>query len=168
MCTVWGFACACICAHCLHSCTRAAAVAAAACRRDVTQRFENSGDLVPTLPFGPKWRAVGIGRSVALCTTSASGSTSAAALRQKAQVQHALLSRRSLLLSLPLLRGAAAAAGGARSSQPQQLADAAEGAGLGFGIEDHMIGSYVDHMFSCLDSADQRRVPGPDVQQRRE
>lgn len=150
--------------------------------RDVTQRYENSGDIVPTLPFGLTWRHVGISRPVAACSgpllaalagaaqqqqqhhsAGNGGSIGRSGKRGRSQLRSAEASALALAQSTWAAvegvgegAGSSAVAGGAGSPQLQVQVQ------LQLGIRDHMIGTYQRVVFSCLSYDDQRRLPDPD------
>ncbi|KAG2453207.1 hypothetical protein HYH02_002530 [Chlamydomonas schloesseri] len=157
----------------------------------ITQRLENAGDIVPTLPFGTAWRHVGSAIAISQCAAAAAGTGEAAVAQPVRDVAAA---------------AAAAAAGDdeARAvelllrystEQPDKQQEKEEEAGkkgqggwrrqlargagmltstsgaaaeVGFPfpfpflVKDHMIQTYVSVMWSCLPEAQQDLVPGPE------
>lgn len=119
------------------------------CRAPVTQQYQNSGDIVPTLPFGFSWRHVGLARPISACSGPAAGQGEAEAAAATATATAAVAARR-------LLRGGPA-------SLP-----ARPGVEVGspLDVRAHLIDAYLRVLFSCLSSHDRARVPDPDSEVR--
>lgn len=134
---------------------------------DVTLRAENAGDIVPTLPFGGSWRHVGSAVPVRQCgPTAAAADTQSTKLGgvlslQQQQQREAVLDR----LAEDDEAEAAAAAGG--MGAVEMIEGAAAGGSVSVQwpfpdlVTDHMIGTYVKVLWSCLPGRDQEQVPAP-------
>ncbi|PNW78838.1 hypothetical protein CHLRE_09g391838v5 [Chlamydomonas reinhardtii] len=153
----------------------------------ITQRLENAGDIVPTLPFGTAWRHVGSAIAISDCAALtgeataqpardvAAAAAAAAAGDDEARAVEVLLrysTERPDEQQQELHEGQ-----GAQGSRRQQLARGASKTGLTstsgvaaelgfpfpfpFLVKDHMIQTYVSVLWSCLPETQQDLVPGP-------
>ncbi|KAG2437297.1 hypothetical protein HXX76_005955 [Chlamydomonas incerta] len=152
----------------------------------ITQRLENAGDIVPTLPFGTAWRHVGSAIAISDCAALTTEAAAQPARDVAAAAAAAAAGDDEARAVELLLRYSTEQPGEQQQQQVQQeekrsrrrlltrggagvlTSTSGAAAELGFPfpfpfiVVDHMIQTYVSVMWSCLPEAQQDLVPGPE------